>query len=720
MKVNIQSLGLLWVVLIPAVLFGQDEVSGQIIDKSGAPVFAANVYLKQHPATGVLSDMDGRFSLPFSSPEDTLVVSFLGYETQEVPLSRVGQALQITLEENTNILTTVQVAAKRPVAQDFALMELNKFDIYTIPFSFADPLKALTVLPSSTNTEESAAVNLRGSSSGRSIVVLDGVPLANPVRSTSLGGNGFFSIFNTEMVERVTVFASNPSLAYGNATAGMVEVETVEQVDDPFWQASAGLGNAGLFHGRPLGKRSSLHVYGNHQFSGAFLEVNGSNIPDLRGFSVADGGFKLHSQLRTNLLLDWYGYGLSERSALDLNLFAHRGPAEAQTNRHFQVARLRLLGDIWSLSANVSGDFTASVFDFGNLRDDNQSQRYYASLNGQLNLFETWTLSAGITTEEVRYHFRGSEPDYYFAVRPTDPARPISGTARNNNTELYLLSRSRFFSERLSVISGFRKNIPVLTGQPGYFSRQLITKFHFTDEHTLSGTIGQYNGYLNPNFFNRAFNYVYSDQGALEYAYDTEKIGLNAAIFHKSEGGDIRFAQDGTATDRRLINGIEAQVRYRFHEHLELQASYAYLDVENTSPEGMVFNGQNDLDYFVRVFLTYDNPSLFNLSAAWVHRQGLWYTPVIGSQWQQQANAYEPIFAALPNQARMDNYHSLSLNWSKTIPLQRSFLVAFITLNNALNIENQQEQIFTAPDYSAFAWQYLQQRSFYFGAVLNW
>jgi hypothetical protein len=270
------------------------------------------------------------------------------------------------------------------------------------------------------------------------------------------------------------------------------------------------------------------------------------------------------------------------------------------------------------------------------------------------------------------------------------------------------------------VISGFRKNIPVLPGQPDYFSRQLITKFHFTDEHTLSGTIGQYNGYLNPNFFNRAFNYVYSDQGALEYAYDTEKIGLNAAIFHKREGGDIRFAQDGTATDRRLIIGVEAQVRYRFHEHLELQASYAYLDVENTSPEGMVFNGQNDLDYFVRVFLTYDNPSLFNLSAAWVHRQGLWYTPVIGSQWQQQANAYEPIFAALPNQARMDNYHSLSLNWSKTIPLQQSFLVAFVTLNNALNIENQHEQIFTAPDYSSFAWQYLQQRSLYFGAVLNW
>ena len=68
----------------------------------------------------------------------------------------------------------------------------------------------------------------------------------------------------------------------------------------------------------------------------------------------------------------------------------------------------------------------------------------------------------------------------------------------------------------------------------------------------------------------------------------------------------------------------------------------------------------------------------------------------------------------------MDNYHSLSFNWSKTIPLQRSFLVVFLTLNNALNIENQQEQLFTNPDYSQFVWQNLQQRSLYFGAVLNW
>ena len=97
---------------------------------------------------------------------------------------------------------------------------------YTNPLAAGDALKAITILPSSTNTDETANPALRGSSADRTRIMFNGVPIYSPVRNSQLNGLGNFSLFNTEMIHNMYVYASNPPLTFGNTSAGLGRTNT--------------------------------------------------------------------------------------------------------------------------------------------------------------------------------------------------------------------------------------------------------------------------------------------------------------------------------------------------------------------------------------------------------------------------------------------------------------------------------------------------------------
>jgi len=703
---------------LPGIIWSQKTIAGTVKDERGQPIFAANVFLKNNQEIGATTELDGSFQLQVPQLTDTLVISYLGFEDVFIPLHDKILALEVKLRESANVLTTLQIEAKRPVAQEFALVELSKLDVYTIPFSFADPLKATSILPSSTNTDESANVSLRGSSSERGIVVLNGVPIANPVRATNLDGNGFFSIFNPEIAEKISVYASNPSLAYGNATSGMVEIETAEQVEENFTQASLGLANFGLFHGRKLGKKHHVFAYTNNQYSDAFLQVNTGSFPQLRSFRVNDAGILWNAQLKPNMNLSWYAYGLRENNALQLNLFGQQDDAESLARRHFQVAKLHWYNTDWSFTVNAAGDFSRNEFRFGNLDNRERNQRWYGSFNARYNVINNWYLQGGITSEHTQLRLQGQVAERPFNFAAEAPTRSLNQERSNNNTELYLISRSKWFDKKFSFITGLRKNIPTSALQNSYFSRQYIAKYNFPSKHAITATFGNYNGYFNPDLFNPEFVQVSARQGALEYEYRSKKLEINAAVFGKTEtGGFNQLLQLANFAEQR-IQGLELLWKYRWSPSFECWLSSAYLNVENRNAEGLNFRGSNDLDYFLRLFLTYQDEQGWNASVAWVHRQGLWYTPILGGSSDPASGINRPVFGDA-NSAQFNNYHNISLNLSKMIKTKAGSLLCYATLNNAFNFLNEQAQLLNAA-FSPIGFEYLQQRSVYFGVVYKW
>lgn len=81
-------------------------VKGRIVDATGEPVIGANVTVKG-TTNGCVTDFDGNFTL--SDAKGTLVVSFIGYQTQEIEVKGNERNLQIILKEDTELLDEVVV-----------------------------------------------------------------------------------------------------------------------------------------------------------------------------------------------------------------------------------------------------------------------------------------------------------------------------------------------------------------------------------------------------------------------------------------------------------------------------------------------------------------------------------------------------------------------------------------------------------------------------------
>ncbi len=93
---------LLFFLLIGALAGAQTrDVSGVVTDKSdGSAIAGANITIKGTSA-GTATDVNGKFNLKVANDATTLIVSFIGYETQEVIIN--GQStININLDESSS------------------------------------------------------------------------------------------------------------------------------------------------------------------------------------------------------------------------------------------------------------------------------------------------------------------------------------------------------------------------------------------------------------------------------------------------------------------------------------------------------------------------------------------------------------------------------------------------------------------------------------------
>lgn len=102
-----------------AYLFSQDTnvVSGTIQNRENSePLPFASIRLKNHPI-GTVSNDEGAFDfyIPRSKRNDTLNVSFIGFNTYEIPLLNIEGPLMIQLSPSTNVLDEVILTEKDPL-----------------------------------------------------------------------------------------------------------------------------------------------------------------------------------------------------------------------------------------------------------------------------------------------------------------------------------------------------------------------------------------------------------------------------------------------------------------------------------------------------------------------------------------------------------------------------------------------------------------------------
>ena len=105
----------------------QSKVSGIVIDEFDNPVAFANILFK-NSYQGTITNDNGRFYMESDVTHDTLVVSFIGYENMEIPLtSKVTYDMEIKLKESSEQLDeVVLIAGKQSKKNNPAIDILRK------------------------------------------------------------------------------------------------------------------------------------------------------------------------------------------------------------------------------------------------------------------------------------------------------------------------------------------------------------------------------------------------------------------------------------------------------------------------------------------------------------------------------------------------------------------------------------------------------------------
>ena len=201
-------------------------ITGRVTDAQGVPIPGVNILVKGM-TSGTTTDADGSFSLDVSDTNVTLVFSFIGYATQELPLN--GQTtLSVTLIEDIQSLAEVVVVGygtqeKREVTSAIAQVsgkEILKSPAISVSNALAGRVPGLIV--SQGNSEpgrDDANIYVRGvgtTGNRAALIVVDGV--ANRDNISRIDPND---------IESITVLKDASAAIYGaQAANGVILITT--------------------------------------------------------------------------------------------------------------------------------------------------------------------------------------------------------------------------------------------------------------------------------------------------------------------------------------------------------------------------------------------------------------------------------------------------------------------------------------------------------------
>jgi len=696
------------------------EIKGTVLDDQGNGLFAATVFLKNHKIIYSITGEEGGFVLSVneSQSSDTIEVRYVGYDTQTLALSSINfdSPIEITLGQNNNTMSEIVISAKAPVAEDFSVKKLDQMDIYFNPIAKGDPLNAIQILPASTNTDESASPSLRGSAPNRSIVVVEGVPVRNPVRYNQLDGVGSFSIFNTDQLKNQWVYASNPPLIYGNSSAGLIEINLIESAQNNGLDLSIGLAQLGAKWSQNFKDNTGyISVYGNKGISVLYKALNPS-ITNLNDFGTTDLGFRFFKRFNEKLSLSLFNFGSLENYDVSLNLFTHKGDATANQKRNFTVMKLKYGTNVQNITLNFGSDFSNSHFSYGNIDTESNRKESYTALNYRYN-HSNFVIQTGINHIYSNDDFVEQIPQYYFAVSPNSPSLQSDTTLVQHDIQTYLYAKFYFYNFVFS--GGLRTNVPS-GSQEFFFSYQSSTRYNFDNHHSLLLSSGVYHNYNYPTHRARSLDLLKSNHLSLEYQYNSAELDGTFAIFSKKEECAESMINPFISPDAvvRNIKGAEFSVSKKIGKRMILDLANTVLDIDIEEDE-FEYEAANDMNYFLKIGLTFYHNDLFSFGLSYVSRPGLKYTSISDSRNIDGLDARVPIFEEGINGSIYNHYHNVSMTFNKLIKLKKDKnLILYLVINNILNRSNQQNAVYST-SYETKTFDDYSKRFIYFGTLIN-
>lgn len=210
------------------IVNAQNKIEGQVVDSTGEGIIGANVVI-QGTTLGGITDLNGNFMITGAPDKGTLVVSFIGYQKQSLPMNG-KTSFRIVLQEDSEVLSDVVVVGygtQRKKDLTGSVIQVKPNDLKMVTTS--NPLQGLqgrapgVSVMTDNRPGESPTMRIRGSgsisASNDPLYVVDGFPLMN----------GSISEINANDIASIEILKDASATAiYGSRGANGVVIVTTK------------------------------------------------------------------------------------------------------------------------------------------------------------------------------------------------------------------------------------------------------------------------------------------------------------------------------------------------------------------------------------------------------------------------------------------------------------------------------------------------------------
>lgn len=681
-------------------------------EETGGSLPHVNVLIKG-THLGASTTSTGYFIIPWIPVgEHSVIISHVAFSTQELTIRiKSNEITEVSIRmiprviESEGLDVTATVPA-RPNEADLGLTKLSVEEIAMVPqLAEPDVFRVLQLLPGvSTTSDVSVRYYVRGGGSDQNLVLLNGATIYNPFHTL-----GIFSVVDPEIVSALEFYKGGFPPAYGDRLSSVLHIVTKEGNMNNY----AGVAQLGLLSGKigvegpvPSG---SLIITGRKSW---YAEVLKQRLPaEQAPFDFYDlyGQLSLHNEaLDKDSRFTIFGFLTDDR-------VRNEDPLQAD----FTVGNT-IVGATWR-KVWPSPLYSVAAVSYSGLRAqvDPKSGTAAPRRNAVDDVTMNWDFTylygsrdelafgAHLKLLDIELDVRNTSGyQYLFAQSGTDFSlygeykfyrwQSFGATVGLRVKFASFTVRGPVFAEpRINVT--YRLNpVVALKGSIGYYSQELVTT---TNENELISVFEPW--MIMPEYLSSSMA-LHCALGVTSYL--SEQTTLDVEGYYKLTDDllDINPAKYGPR-DRDFINvqgesyGVEGLLAYE-PGWLLLRASYAL---------SWAYKIRGNVEYFPRydtrhagsLFTGIRLPGGWSVSATWVFRSGMPFTPISGYYHRLGFAQYEPTYNPASfqvvvdweqrNSGRLPAYHRLDLGITKRIeadPLTITVEGSIVNVYNRGNI----------------------------------
>ena len=470
----------------------------------------------------------------------------------------------------------------------------------------------ITINGALNNAGNVQTVYMRGASAGRTLILMDGIPLNDPSTITTDFDLNLFSIND---VERIEVCKGAQSTLYGSdAIAGVINIITVKKDVQKAINIKATLsqGNLGT-------SRNNVQVYGKKDkltytarfarlatngFSSAYDSTGKKNFDNDKYDGTVSNAQLLYQVLPT-LSLKTFAMYSQYKAGIDAGVFADdkdyninntsfiTGSGFVYKEGGFTLNGNYQYNELKRNYLNDSLDKTSTIYENNTYFGKSQFVELYAGIH----IAEGFTLLAGA---DYRYN---SYNQHYFSVSSFGPYSSEFRDTSLNQKALYASMIYNSADKKLNIELGGRYN-----DHSRYGSNSTYT---FNPSYAFNQTIRVFasvsSGFKAPSLYQLSINDQLDAEKSVNYEggislsgknINTRFVYFNRKINNGIDYNYITFKYFNYV--KQVVNGLEWELSIKPVDHINITANYTFLSSEEITQNRITTKDTISYDYLLR------------------------------------------------------------------------------------------------------------------------